>query len=154
MLHHPRMKTLGFTHNRLAFRAEPFVANALITLHCATQTRYGQAAFPVLFKYWAQRRDQWIDQDGLRYRFGIGVAFAVLKAKNHQLQINPDLRRRQTHAARMLHGLQHVIDQLPELRAVEHVIRHRLGNVQQALIAHFQNFTNHSQASSEVGLRE
>jgi hypothetical protein len=65
MLNHPRMKTAGFTLDKLAVRVETLVANVLVAIHYTTQARDGQTAFPTLFQGLLQRRDQRIEQDGL-----------------------------------------------------------------------------------------
>ncbi|MNQ76847.1 hypothetical protein D3C85_916960 [compost metagenome] len=154
MLHHPRMKPRGKTHDGLTLGVYAFVANLLVTLHRATQARHGQTAFEALFQDRAQRCDQRVDQDRLRHGLGIRITLAVLETEDHQLQVDADLRSSQANAPHAFHGLEHVIDQLPQLGAVEHFGRHWRGNAQQALIAHFQNFTNHDQVSSMVGLCE
>ncbi|MNY61319.1 hypothetical protein D3C86_1979880 [compost metagenome] len=78
----------------------------------------------------------------------------MLETEDHQSQVDTDLRRRQAHATDAFHGLEHVVDQLPQLGAVEHLGRNRRSNAQQALIAHFQNFTDHLMTSSVEGWTE
>ncbi|MNT31175.1 hypothetical protein D3C72_1670000 [compost metagenome] len=151
MLHHPRMESRGDAHDRLPLWIETFIANVLITLNRTAQTGHRQAAFETFFQRRAQRCDQRVDQDRLRHRFGVRVTFAVLETEDHQLQVHADLRRGQADTADAFHGLEHVVDQLPQLRAVEHFGRHWRGDAQQAFIAHFQDFTNHGQVSSMVG---
>ncbi|OLY74177.1 hypothetical protein AU074_27865 [Pseudomonas sp. ATCC PTA-122608] len=143
VLDHSCVEAFGNPHNRLALGIEAFVANLLVTVHCPTQAGHRQAPFIAFFQHRAEWRDQRVDQDGLGHGGRVRVAFAALETEDHQLQVHTHLRRGQANATDVLHGLEHVINQLPQLRAVEHLRRNRRGNTQQALIAHFQDFTDH-----------
>ena len=72
---------------------------------------------------------------------------AGLIAAERQRQIDADLRRREPGAADRVHGLEHVVDQRAQFGGVEG--GDRLGDAQQARVAHLQDLANgHGSAAS------
>ncbi|MDT4875218.1 hypothetical protein FQZ97_1105680 [compost metagenome] len=139
------MESFGNALDRLPLRIDALIANTPITIHRPTQARHRKTTFPALLHLLAERRDQRVEQDGLRHSRGIRIAFAVLEAEDHQLQVDTDLRRSQTDTAGVAHGVEHVVDQVLQLGAAEQLLRHRRRNAQQALVTHLQDFADHIQ---------
>ncbi len=115
----------------------------LETRHHTAQARYRQAAFPTILQFAGGWRDHRVEQDGLRHRLGIRVTLAALEAKYHQLQVDADLRRRQADTADVMHGFEHVVDQLLQLGAAEHVLGYGRRDAQQAFVTHLENVADH-----------
>ncbi len=88
-----------------------------------------------------QRRDHRVDQHRRRHQFAVGIArIDHGAAKNHHLQVDPDLRRGKACTVGRCHGLAHVCKQRLKLGGIEHL--HRLGLTEQTGIAHLENFAN------------
>ena len=118
--------------------------NARIAIDGAAHARYRQATLPALLHLVRQRGNHRIEQDRAGYRRRVGVALAVIETEDHQLQIDPDLRRSQPDASGRVHGIEHVGDQRPQAGRLELI--DRFSDLQQARIAHAQDFADHRRA--------
>ncbi len=125
----------------IAFAIEEQLGEDLEELHISAGRRDRQGCYPVLVTHKARFK-------------ALLQLLASLGIKVCSVQVDADLRRGKPHVAHVFHGLEHVIDQLPQLGAVEHFRRHRWRDTQQALIAHFHNFTNHRSDFTRSGLGE
>ena len=138
VLNHAGVETVGFTLYQPALGVEAGVADARMARHHAAQAGHRQAALPTIHHLFIQRRDHRVDQHRGRHGRRIGVAHVARVAEDHQLQIDTDLRRRQTSTVGRGHGLEHVGNQYLQLRRAK--CAHGRGHTQQARVAHPQNF--------------
>jgi len=151
VLDHAGMKAFHAAVDRTALGVKALVADTLPAGYPPAQAGHRQAALPALFFLAAQRRDHGVDQHGARHQRRIRVAhIGLVTAKNHHLQIDPDLRRGQSSAVGRMHGVEQVNDQAMERGGVKGL--HRLGQAQQARIAHFENFTHRHLATPSIAL--
>ena len=68
-----------------------------------------------------------------------------MDAENHRAQADADLRRRESRAVEMRHGIAHVSEQGSELRGAKALDRR--GVAQQPLVAHSEDLADHPAAS-------
>ncbi|QND95250.1 hypothetical protein SY91_02666 [Burkholderia cenocepacia] len=141
MLNHARMEPLGDAIDLLAELVEAAVAHLRVAADDAAHARHRQAAFPALFHLRRQVLDLRVDQHGLRHRRRIRVAVVVAEAEDDDLKPDADLRRGEPRAVRVVHRLEHIRDDLVQLGCIEPL--DRLGDFEQARIAHLQDLANH-----------
>lgn len=141
MPHYAGVKIFHRTISRLSVLTLAGIAQALVARHPAAQAWPRQATFPSVFLFRGKRRQYRIDQHGEGYAQGVRVAFAGLKAKNHQPQIDADLRCSKPDAIEVTHGVDHVSDQSIQFRGIQYIDRPR--HLKQARIAHAQDFPDH-----------
>src|SRR3990170_5404076 len=92
--------------------------------------------FPYTTLFRSDRRQYRIYQHGCRYRFHMGIAWIGLNTENRHALRDANLRRRETRAAQLGHGIKHVSDELVEFRRIE--LLYRFGLPVQQRIAHLE----------------
>ena len=140
MLHHAGVKAVDRAVNRVTKLIKPGVANLRPARHLGAQARHGEATLPIQRLLNAHRRDHRVDQYGARNRWRIRITWCSLaRAKNHHLQIHPNLRCRQPRTIGDAHGVKQVGDEQVQRVGIE--LRNRLRDAKQAGVAHFQDIT-------------
>ncbi len=104
----------------------------LRTVDVLVEARYRQAAFLVLVHLVGQRFEFGIDEDSR-----LGPVFG--QVHHHHALVHIDLRRGQADARSLVHGLEHVVDQLTKL-VIDHI--HRFGDGAQPRIGKFKDVQN------------
>ena len=109
MLHHAGVKAFYRAVYGVTIGVKAGVTNVGKTRNHAAHSGYRQAAFPVVVYCVPYRRDDGVDQDGAGNQFAVGVAgVGFTRAKNHHLQIHPNLRRGKACAVGGVHGVQQI----------------------------------------------
>ena len=118
MLHHPRMKIRRFAFHRLAVGRVAAIDDARIARHGACHAGNRQTAFPAHDQFIVQRLEFRIDESGERRKIrGRGIflaAFAGRFENDHPFALI-DLRGGQPDPRRVLHGLDHILEQTADI---------------------------------------
>ncbi len=129
MLDAHRQQASGFQFERLAVPVQGADPAVLDALHVLVETGYGQAAFLHGFRLAVENLDFRVDEHP-------GLAFVLGQVHDDDLLVDVDLGGCQADALGIVHGLEHVVDQLPDV--VRHRL-HRLGDGAQARVRVFED---------------
>lgn len=115
------------------------IADSFETRHETAQSGHRKAPFPPFRRLLRERFDDRIRKNRPRNGGRLRVTLAALEAEDDQLEIDPDLGRREADTSRSLHRVEQVDEQRFE-GASE--LGHRLRDAKKSGITHAQDFTD------------
>ncbi len=135
VLDDPRVQPLDGAVDGLALGREAAIAHPLETRHQAAQSGNRQAPVPAVLAPVVERLDHRVDQHRERREVVIAVLLALARrVKDDHAQVHVNLRRRQSEALGVDHGLDHIGDQRLDLGRRR--VGHLLGTHAQRRVAH------------------
>ena len=141
VLNHSRMKALHRPIYGVTIDIKARITHSIPARHHASHPRHRQAALPIQQLLLTYRCDDRVDQHRDRHDRCIGITrIGLTRTKHHDLQIDANLRSRQTSSVGCMHGVQQVLKK--QVQSIRIKFGHRLGNLQQAGVTHFQNCAN------------